>query len=53
MRRINRQALADFLRAQSQMETDVVVDVEDDDQSWDDECIDEEVKQFLGIKENG
>lgn len=53
MRRINRRALADFLRAQSQMETDVVVDVDDDDQTWNDECIDEEIKQLLSLKENG
>lgn len=51
MRIINRKTLASFLKDLSMVD---IIDVEsDEDESWNDECIDEEIKLILDCKENG
>lgn len=53
MRRLNRRALVDFLKSFTRMGIDDDASMDDDDQGWDDECIDEEIKTILGGEENG
>ena len=51
MRIINRKTLASFLKDLSMVD---IIDVEsDEDERWNDECIDEEIQLILDCKENG
>ena len=56
MRQLNRKSLASFLKQHNQMD-DVAMDngsaSDSDEETWNDECIDEEIRQLLGKAENG